>query len=193
MLPQTNQLTIIDLFNVDDDEFFFSDLGPILMAIEITCLKTTYEQIFIGTLIDLIKYLPNLRSLWIASLAMLHPRCLSVDEVRTLRLISNENKIIRMILQHVDDLAQVQFLLDLCPRAEYLEIDCTNGVISEEFIRFILMKNIKSIPNLSVLCLNILPTTKDPIDKLKRMINFEQLHSNYSIKRIDNKVYFQIY
>jgi hypothetical protein len=91
----------------------------------------------------------------------------------------------------MNDLAQVQFLLELCPRIEYLEVDCTNVVYPEDVIRFILMKNIKYIPNLSSLCLKILPKKTDLVYHLKRMIDFEQLHQNYTIQQTENSINFQ--
>ncbi len=91
----------------------------------------------------------------------------------------------------MNELAQVQFLFDLCPRLEYLEVDYTNGVFSERVLRFILMKNIKFIPNLCSLCLKISQTEEYIVDQLKRMIDLEQLRHNYTIKRIDNRIYLR--
>jgi hypothetical protein len=190
-LPEINQLTIIDMFDVDNDQSFFDALGPILLTAQIRCLKITCRKIFIGTLIDLIRYLPNLHSLIVTYLAMVDPRCLLVEEATTLRFVSQNNKITRVNLQQMNDLAQVQFLLELCPRIEYLEVDCTNVVYPEDVIRFILMKNIKYIPNLSSLCLKIRPTKTDLVYHLKRMIDFEQLHQNYTIQQTENSIHFQ--
>ncbi len=179
------------MFDVDNDQSFFDILGPILVTAQMTCLKIVRRKIFIGTLINLIRYLPNLHSLIVSSLSMIHPRCLSVDEATALRFVSQNNKITRVNLQQMNDLAQVQFLLELCPRIEYLEVDCTNVVYPEDVIRFILMKNIKYIPNLSSLCLKILPKKTDLVYHLKRMIDFEQLHQNYTIQQTENSINFQ--
>jgi hypothetical protein len=74
---------------------------------------------------------------------------------------------------------------------EYLEMDCANGVSPERFVRFILMKNIKYIPNLSSLCFEISQTEEDLVDKLKKVIDFEQLCHNYAIKQIKNRIYLR--
>jgi len=191
VLPETHLLTVIDVSNMDDEELLSDIIGPILLMMQITCLNITRREFFIGTLIDLIRCLPNLDSLVVSSLAMLKPRCLSVEETRTLRLISNDNKITKVKLHRTNDLAEIQFLLDLCYRVEYLEVDCANGVSPERFLRFILMKNIKYIPNLSSLCFEISQTEEDIVDKLKKMIDFEQLRHNYAIKQIKNRIYLR--
>jgi hypothetical protein len=191
ILSETNQLTVIDHFDIDSDESFIDIVGPILLTIQITHLNITRSTIFVGTLISLVKYLPNIESLIISCLVMMNPRCLSVEESRTLRLISNNNKIIKVNLQRMSDLAQVQLLLDLCPHMEYLKVNCTNDISHERFVRFILMKDIKYIHNLSSLCLNVPPTNEDIVDKCKKMIDLEQLCHNYIIKQIDNQIYLQ--
>jgi hypothetical protein len=191
ILSEMNQLTVTDHAYTGMDESFIDTIGPILAMVYINCLNITCREIFIGTLIDLIKYLPNLHSLVVSSLAMIHPRCLSVEEARTLRLVSNNNKITKVNLQRMNDLAQVQFLFDLCPRIEYLEVNCINDVFPEKFVRFILMKNTKYIPNLSSLCLEISLTNEDIVEKLKKMIDLEQLRQNYTIKQIDNRIYLR--
>jgi hypothetical protein len=191
LFSETNQITIRDLPGIDSDELFFENVSPILLTIPITRLNITYDEIFIGMLIDLIQYLPNLDSLVVLSLAMMEPRCLSVEEVRALRLISNNSKITKVNLQRMSDLAPVQFLIDLCPRLQYLEVDCVTGVHPECFVRYILMKNTRYIPHLCSLCFRISKTKEDMIEKLTQMIDREQLHHNYIMKQRNDKIYLQ--
>ncbi|CAF2698559.1 unnamed protein product [Rotaria sp. Silwood2] len=192
ILSETYQLTVIDLLYSEFDETFFDIIRPILTTVKITCLNIILNKIFIGTLIDLIKCLPNLDSLVISSLTMIQPRCLSVEEARTFRFLSNNNKITKVNLKQMNDLEQVQFLVDLCSQMKYFEVNCTNDVGLEKVLRFILMKNTKYMPNLSLLCLQISETSMDIVDKLKNIINFEQLCHNYAIKQIDKRIYLQL-
>lgn len=191
IFSEVNRLTITDYLYDYDDESLIDIVGPILGVLHITCLNITRREIFVAMLINFIRYLPHLDSLVVSSLAMTHPRCLSVLEVTTLRLVSNDNKITKVNLQQMNNLAQVQFILDLCPRIEYLEVDCTNDVFPEIVVRFILLKNIKYIPNLSSLCLKISKMDENIIEKLKNMIDLEQLRHNYTIKQIDNRIYLR--
>ncbi|CAF2842113.1 unnamed protein product [Rotaria sp. Silwood2] len=192
IFSETNELTVIDLCNTEYNECFFDMIRPILTVVQITCLNITLSNIFIGTLIGLIKCLPNLDSLVISSLTMIQPRCLSVEEARTFRLLSNNNKITKVNLKQMNDLEQVQFLVDLCCHMKYFEVDCTNGVDPEKVLRFILMKNTKYMPNLCLLCLQTSETSMDIVDKLSNIIDFEQLCQNYRIKQIDNRIYLRL-
>lgn len=180
----------VNPFDMDDEDLTIDTIGRILQILPISSLNIAHKEIFIGTLISLIPYLPNLRSLVVSSLALVHPRCLYPYEVTALRGISNTNKITRVNLQWMSDLAQVQFLLDPCPRVEHLEVDCVNSVSPENSTRFLFLKNIKCIPHLSSLYLNVLPTQELPVDKLKRTIALEQLRANHTIQQLDNQIHF---
>ncbi|CAF3570438.1 unnamed protein product [Rotaria sp. Silwood1] len=192
MLSETNQLIVIDLSYSEFDETFFDTIHPVLTTIQITYLNIMLRDIFIGALIDLVGCLPNLDSLVISSLSMIQPRCLSIEETRTFRLLSNNNKITKVNLKEMNDLAQVQFLLDLCSQMKYFEVDCTNDVSPENVVQFILMKNIKRTCNLRLLCLKILQTNMNIVDTLKSIIDFEQLCHNYTIQQIDTKIYLRL-
>ena len=122
---------------------------------------------------------------------MVYPRYLSADEIQSLRSIANENKISRVTLQWMKDLAQVQFILDLCPRIEQLEVNCINGDSPEQLIRFILMKNIEHIPHLSLLTFNLLTKQENLTNLLTKMIDLEQLRQNYTIQQVDNQIYLR--
>jgi hypothetical protein len=166
-------------------------IGPIVAIIQIRCLNIKDQCISMNDLINLIKYLPMLDSLVVSSLSMRERRYLSVDEKRNLRLISNTNKISKVKLHRMNNLAQGKFLLDLCPSMKYFEIDCTNGVGPKRFVRFILMRKIKDNPYLSSLCLEISSKNKNMVKNLKKMIDIKQLCQNYTIKQKDNRIYLQ--
>ncbi|CAF3120338.1 unnamed protein product [Rotaria sp. Silwood2] len=189
---ETNQLVIKSLSYSEFDENLFDMIRPVLAMIQITYLNITPREIFIGTLIDLVRCLPNLDSLVISSLAMTQPRYLSIEETRHFRLLSNNNKIIKVNLKQMSDIAQVQFLLDLCSQMKYFEIGSTNDVSLENVIRFILMKNIKNTCNLHLLCLKIPQANMNMVDRLKSIIDFEQLSHNYRIQQIDTEIHLRL-
>ncbi|CAF4163813.1 unnamed protein product [Adineta steineri] len=191
VLSETNQLTIIDLPHIDNDPSLSATIGPILLLVPITCLNITCWKIFIGSLIELVVCLPNLNSLVVSSLTMIKPRCLSVEETTALRWLSKNNVITKVKLHRMNDLAEIQFLFDLCSSMEYLEVDCTDKICPKQLLRFILMKNIKSIPKLSSFCFGISVKKQNIIDELITMINLEQLCHNYTIKQIQNKIYLR--
>ena len=181
----------LNIFDPSYEDVLIDAYGPIFTRLPICHLKITRQAIFVGLLIHLIKHLPNIRSVVLRTLAMVQPRYLSSEEIRTLRSIANENKITHVKLQWTNDLAHVQFILDLCPRIEQLEFDCSMDASPEKVIRFILMKNIEYIPHLSLLTFHIPQRQENLTDLLKRMIDLEQLRHNYTIKQIDNQIHLQ--
>ncbi|CAF2008726.1 unnamed protein product [Rotaria magnacalcarata] len=193
MLAETNQLDIIDLSNSKYNESCFDRIGRIQAAVKITRLNIIASEMFMETLIEIIGCVPDIDSLVISSLEMVPIRCLSTEEAKTLRLLSVKNVITKVTLHQMNDLAPVKFLLHLCRRMKYLDVDCTKNVLPETFLRFILMHKIKHISRLSVLCLKIPETDIDIVDKLKGIIDIEQLCFDYKIEQIDNKIYLRLF
>ncbi|CAF1050897.1 unnamed protein product [Rotaria sp. Silwood1] len=92
-------LNIADLYETDNDRSCIDIISPILSMTSITCLNILVNEIFIDTLINMRKCLPNLDSLIISSLVMIQPRCLFIEETRIFRILSNNNKIIKVNLK----------------------------------------------------------------------------------------------
>jgi hypothetical protein len=183
------ELTLILSFFRNSIELFTDDTISLFVLLRITRLDVLYTGIFIGTLIDLINHLPNLESMRVLSLLLLKPRCLSVEEVNTFRLVSNNNKITKVNIQWTTDLAQIQFLIDLCPSMHYLEINCSVNIDLKSLVRFILMKDLKYIPCLCRLCLHIPKDNHRMVEELQEMINFERLRRDYTIKHVGDSIY----
>ncbi|CAF3310798.1 unnamed protein product [Rotaria socialis] len=193
MLAETNQLDIIDLSNSKYNESCFDTIGRIQAAVKITRLNIIASEMFMETLIEIIGCVPDIDSLVISSLEMIPIRCLSTEEAKTLRLLSVKNVITKVRLHQMNDLAPVKFLLHLCRRMKYLDVDCTKKVLPETILRFILMHKIKRISRLPVLCLKIPEADIDIVDKLKSSNDIEQLCFDYKIEQIGNKIYLRLF
>ncbi|CAF1552383.1 unnamed protein product, partial [Adineta steineri] len=119
--------------------------------VQITKLDFTFEATFVGMLLDLLRYLPNLNSLRVRSLSLTKPRCLHAEEERISRLISIDNKIRKVHIQQMTDLEQIQFLINICPLMQYLGIGFSDAMDLKLLLKFILMKNREQISHLRVL------------------------------------------
>jgi len=192
-LSQSVVLTILDRYSVDLDIIFsIDDTSSVCTVLQITHLIIKCRNIFIGALIELLHFLPKLDSLKICSLSLLKPRCLLKDEVESLRLISKKNNITKVNLERINELAEVQFLIDLCSRMQYFEVDCSSKIDIKLLVRFILMKTIRCISHLCTLCLSGTEANDEMVKKLQDMINLEQLLYDYTIKCIDDKIYIRL-
>ena len=188
---ETNQFDVVQLPEEDDDEFIGAMIGPTLLAFQIRCLNIIAKSIHMGALIDLLQYLPELDSFAVSSLTWMNDRYLSVEEASTFRLLSARQSVKRVQVRHLHDLSELQFILELCRTLQYLQIDDTADIDLECLLRFILMKDVKYIPNLSSICLGTRKLDENFAGRLDRMIHFERLRQDYCIKQIDGKIYLR--
>ncbi|CAF1566331.1 unnamed protein product, partial [Rotaria sordida] len=104
-------------------------------------LEFCQREIFIGSLMRIIRILPNLDSLKIWSILLLQSTCLPIIEQKFLRHIKNTNKITKVYLEKsLTNFEEVLFLIDLFPRMKYLQVNCASFINIELFIRVILIK-----------------------------------------------------
>ena len=116
---------------------------------------------------------------------------LSPEETTTLRLVAQRKSITKVRLIDVDCLSRIQFLIDLGPSMQYLQIDNTNDIDLQCFVRFILMKNSKYLPSLFFLSFGCSQAIIDVQTKLDKMVAFEQVRRDYAIQKIDEKIYLR--
>jgi hypothetical protein len=144
------------------------------VAIQFTHLNIDCDRIPIGMFIEIIHLLPNLESLKISSLPLVQLSGLSFEDSASLLLVSITNKITKMKLDKMDDMEQIHFLMDLCPRVQYFEIGCKTKNDLEDIVRSITMNSITPILYLKCLCLCFPNANEKMIENLQDMIDFER-------------------
>ena len=132
-----------------------------------------------------------LHSLVIKSIAPIDGEHLSVEEAEDLRLSSWTGSITKVRLISLNSLNEIQFLIDLCPGMQYLQIDDTHEMDLEPLVRFILIKNGEYLPNLFFICLGSPKSNFSLLEKLDRMVGHEQLRRDYAIQEIQEKIYLR--
>jgi len=147
-----------------------------------------HNKIFVGKLIEILFSLLELDSLYVTSLSLSKSRCLSNQYAETLSFISSKNQITKVNLEKMIDIEEVYFLIKLCPRMIYLQVNHINNMDMELFVRLIL---IKSNDNLRLLSFRVPAADDEMIKTLEQMINSEKLLFEYTIKRILGNIYLQ--
>jgi hypothetical protein len=190
------QLTFDD-FNSDTwDSSCIDDMKPCFIAVQFTHLHINHEGISIGTLIEIIRLLPNLDSLQASFLPVVHLSCLSNEDAEMLLLVSITNKITKVKLNTLDDKEQVHFLMNLCSRMQYLEVGCTTENDMENIIGSVRINN-THILYLCCLCICIHNANEKMIQKIDTIICFERLFDlektfrDYSVRRVQNKIFLE--
>ena len=189
---QSVVLTISNHSTVFENYLNVNKLIPVFTALKVTHLIIECQQIFVRGLIRILHLSPNLNSLKIQALSLLKPICLSNEETETLDLISKNNKIIKVNLGQINELAEVQFLINLCPNLQYFEVNCPIKIDLKSLAKFILMQTTQSIAQLRTLCINGNKPNDEIIKELQDMINRGQWFQNYTITCTEEKICIQL-
>ncbi|UJR32689.1 hypothetical protein I4U23_020148 [Adineta vaga] len=111
------------------NEIFTDQTKTLFRLICITRLDISQNEIASDILINLICCLPNLDALRLQSLSVVK----SSSE-------SNKNKITKVNIQSVTELAHIQFLIELCPCMQYFEIGYSTDIDIKSIIKLVFMK-----------------------------------------------------
>ncbi|CAF0872377.1 unnamed protein product [Rotaria sordida] len=183
------QMTVEDYILTERFRLNIDKLKPAFIAIRFTHLNINNNNMSISMLIEILRLLPNLESLKISSLSMLQSEFLSVEDTKKYLLVSIINKITKVKLDKVTEKTQIQFLINLCPRMQYFEVDCMSNTDLKKFMTFILINQMTHIPNLRFLSLNVPNANENMIKNIAMTIELETIISNYKIQRIGNKFF----
>ncbi|CAF2571132.1 unnamed protein product [Rotaria sp. Silwood2] len=193
LIPSSRDVELIATNRCDFEQYqsFIENIKSLFQLVQITCLNIDLCYSSIDLFIDFICNLPNLDSLSISCWPLLELN-ISFNTQSKLQLISNNNKITKVNLEKVVDTKQVQFIINLCPRLEFLQVRCTNNMNIELFICFIIMNyTAKSLSYIRLLCLHFPRADEKTIETIKNMIDSGKLLRNYSVNRIVDKIYLQ--
>ncbi|UJR14359.1 hypothetical protein I4U23_001355 [Adineta vaga] len=164
------------------NDIIANNLEKYLLQKRFNHLKINCQQISINTLIKLVYCLSELLSLQISNLSVSKLRKLSSYEKEIVRITSRKSKIIEISLKQIIEFEQVKFFIDLCPRIEYLNLNCLHDINLEILIRKILIENIS---HLREVCFH---DWKGNMNDFKAMINHQEQFCNYTMKSFDKKI-----
>jgi hypothetical protein len=187
---RTIELSIWDHNCLASNISMIDKLNPMLIALQINSLYVCFYEVPISTFLTLIHLLPNLDLLRVTCLRQLELSKLSTEDTESLRLVSNSNKITKVWLPR--EFEYVEFLIGLCPRIEYLKVTWMMETDLERLVRFVLMKTVTCIPHLHSLLLDVRNGNDEMIHKLQKMIDFEKLRTDFTIKHSGDGIILQL-
>ncbi len=183
----------IKYIDTDDSEESLSiDTTRVLTIAQIYHLEIPEEKVHISPLIQAVNLLPELTTLKIHSLSLYEPRMLNSEELLILSSTEDTSKITKVYLEKMTEIGEFYFLLKLCPYMEYFRVDYIKHTDFKFVLRYI-VKKLKDECNdyLHLLCFHIPTADDEMIKKFKRMIHFEKLLFNCTIKRVDDNIYLE--
>jgi len=174
------------------NQSFIDHMRPSFTMVHITHLEVSFEETFADKFIEFLRLFSDLDSLKISCQLPQPLNGLSVQDSEIFRSVKNNNKITKLSLWWMIKIEHACFLVDLFPLIKYLEVDCTNFINLELFLRFVLPINTKSIRHLSSMCLCFERTDDGLVKKLQNLIEEEKLLDDYIIKCINQqRIYLQ--
>lgn len=137
--------------------------------------------------------LPDVTSLKIWSLSVAQTDYLSEEEVEFLSFQSTKRQITKIYLQKMTKIEDVYMLYLICPRINYLEINCIDYEALEAMVGLILTA-IKNHSNsiLQSLCLCIATADDDMIKSLEKFIHVQNLRADFTIKYEQAKICLEL-
>ncbi|CAF1461121.1 unnamed protein product [Rotaria magnacalcarata] len=174
------------------DDMKFSFLEAQFNHLSIQCRETPVDL-----LIEIIHLLPQLKSLELSSLPLAHVSSLPAETTGMLLLVSITNEITRVKLNKMGEVEQIHLLMNLCPRMQYLEIECVTYVDLENLLGSILMNNSTCVPYLCCLSICTFDAHEKITQQLNAIIDFERLSDperafcDYTIQRTHSRIFLR--
>jgi hypothetical protein len=175
---------------------FIDTMKSCFNAVQFTHLNIDCNGLPVGMLVEIIRLLPNLDSLEVSSLSLVQLSDLCVEDSGIFLLVSITNKITKVKLDKMNGMEQIHFLINLCYRMRYLEVECTKDNDLANIIGYISANNIIHVPYLCSLCLCVPNANEKMIESLDKIIDNERLFDNdnktfhdYVIRRIQNRIF----
>ena len=144
-------------------------------TVPFTHLNIKCDKIPAFLFIELIHSLPNLTSLEVATIPSVESNSLTFEESETALLISIKNKIMKIKIDKICSVEDINFLINLCPRVKYLEVQYTTDEKLEHLLGFISVNNRTCIIYLDCLAVCASTAKEKIINKIHEIIEFERL------------------
>ena len=165
------------------------NIRKVLTTAYICYFKIIKQGLFSCTLIDIIYRLSELDSLKIHSLSLSELRS---NTKKKLDVVLSQNKITKVCLENMIDIEEVYFLIKLCPRMKYLQVDCIKNMNIDLFVQDILSKINKDYnQELRSLCFPNPRRDDKMIKKLNEIIYSKKLLIHYTMERQFDSIYLQ--
>jgi hypothetical protein len=165
---------------------FITNLNHCVPLTQINDLHINYDNVNTDMLIEILCYMPNLDSLTLYYCQLQHVLTRSARQEDQIAHLVSTNKITKVVIRGSvkNTLEDLQFLVNLCPRIEDLEILFNEDTL-EYIAQIVSSKHISSSIHLfSLLIRNINPAM---VEKFRTMIGYDNiLHNDYTFEHINN-------
>ncbi|CAF1333514.1 unnamed protein product [Rotaria sordida] len=183
--PNATELTIENYFQTSDDSII-TTLNRIIPLKQLTKLVIQTYGFSVKQIVKLIRFIPNIHTLKVNSLSLYETYLQSVEQSEDFLYVSNTNKIINLEISQWCTVEDIQIIVNLFPKLEYLK----TGMYSQRIVqimRYLLSKSNQKTSHLCFLCITNI--YKICLKELNLLIKSENLLENYLMKFINDDLY----
>jgi len=183
--PNATELTLSETFDVPRNSIS-TDLNRIIPLKQLTKLTLECHRFPIVQIIELLHFTPNVHTLKLDSVLFYGTDSVSIQQNDIFQIVSNTNLVTNLTIDKECTLEKIQLLVVLFPRLEYLTINLYKEDL-ESIARFLLSKFNDNTRHLSSLCVS--KQRRDLMEKLRILLESENLLQDYTLKVINRKLY----
>ncbi|CAF0935853.1 unnamed protein product [Adineta ricciae] len=156
--PVATELAIYDRHSAVVDEHLYENLHLILSLTQITRLIVDDDLIKYKDLLNLLCSLINLHTLKLSSTQSSLDKSLPSQRSKQFRTVSEQNKIVNLMIEGDFSLKTHKFLLNLCPRLQYFSIQSPSEVLlpAMKFLQSKIQKSTSQLISLSITQLSLI-------------------------------------
>jgi len=152
----------------------------------LTKLVTEYYHFPFDEIVKLLRFTPNLHTLKLDHLSTYETSLKLIQESDAFQYLSNKNKIINLEIRLWCSLEEIQLIVNLFPKLEYLKIGVCRKEI-EQIVRYLFTNNNNKTCHLFFLCISQIP--KICLREINMLIKYEKLLDDYFIKFVNRDLY----
>jgi hypothetical protein len=179
--PNATELTIKDGFRTPDASFS-KTLNRIIPLTKLTKLAIQSSKFSFEQILHLIRFTPNLHAFKFSLLSLREINSKSIEQSEIFQYVSKTNQIRNLELRTDSTLEEIQLIVKLFPRLEYLKIAMKKEDIYK-IVRFLLSKT----NDLFSLCITEIP--QRCLKEFNMIIKAENLLDDYYIKFVNRDLY----
>ena len=185
-----SQLTIKYVYSNEPVDILLKHIQRILNLTQIYHLNIE-QEISIERLMQIIHLLPDLMTFKLNSLTFYRSIIFNNQVFPTTFSIEHAKQIKYVYLEKTHQIQDIDFLMSICLRMEYLNVECIKDMNMKLFLKHILNVINNNHHHLRLLCIYITTADEQIIKQLKKMIDDEKLLSDYTIHRELYHVYLK--
>jgi hypothetical protein len=183
---------VIDHLRIVTAESLISQINPIFNMAQLTSADIHCKEMSVHMLIKILNALPNINLIRLSDLPLRNAFNQCAESLDILEEFLKTNRITKLTLQNITIAEQIDLIIDLFPRIEYL---CFQHIWNADF-QFVVYYTLWKIKANNILhpmtiCIFGIEVEYHQVKTLHRMIDLNNLLNNYTIQRQYERFYLQ--